>query len=234
MVTDETFFAWLDGELEGEEAARVAAEVAADPALSGRAEQHRAMQTRLKGAFDGLLAAPVPGPLAAAVRSDPQISDFAEVKRAREQRQWNGLPQWAALAASVAVGIFIGTMVPRQSSAPVALEDGKVYAAAALGDALDTQLASAPAGEVRIGVTFRDQSGAICRSFTEAAASGLACRDGQRWRLRGLFGAPEGQGGQFRMAGGVDPNLAALVDSSISGEPFDAAAEKAAKDRGWR
>ena len=44
MVTDETFFAWLDGELDGEEAKRVVAEVDADPALAEKAEQHRALQ----------------------------------------------------------------------------------------------------------------------------------------------------------------------------------------------
>jgi len=32
----------------------------------------------------------------------------------------------------------------------------------------------------------------------------------------------------------MDPNLAALVDSTISGEPFDAAQEKDAKAKGWR
>jgi hypothetical protein len=36
------------------------------------------------------------------------------------------------------------------------------------------------------------------------------------------------------MAGGMDPNLAALVDSTIAGEPLDAAAERAAKKEGWR
>jgi hypothetical protein len=36
------------------------------------------------------------------------------------------------------------------------------------------------------------------------------------------------------MAAGMDPALAALVDSSMAGEPFDAAQEKAAKERGWR
>jgi hypothetical protein len=71
-----------------------------------------------------------------------------------------------------------------------------------LNEALDTELASAPVGDVRIGLTFRDQSGRVCRSFTQAAASGLACREGDRWQLRGLFAAPEGQGGDYRMAAG--------------------------------
>jgi hypothetical protein len=87
---------------------------------------------------------------------------------------------------------------------------------------------------VRIGLTFRDRMGEICRSFTGSAGSGLACRDGARWRLKGLFAAPEGQSSDYRMAGGMDPNLAALVDSAMAGEPFDGSAEKAARDRGWR
>jgi hypothetical protein len=87
---------------------------------------------------------------------------------------------------------------------------------------------------VRIGLTFRDQSGAICRTFTGEQSSGLTCRDGSDWRLRGLFAAPEGQAGDYRMAAGTDPNLAALIDSTIAGEPFDAAQEQAAKARGWR
>jgi hypothetical protein len=83
-------------------------------------------------------------------------------------------------------------------------------------------------------VTFRDHSGAICRSFTQAGSSGLACRKDGAWQVRGLFAAPEGQTGDYRMAAGTDPQLAAMIGSTIAGEPFDAAREKTAKDNGWR
>jgi hypothetical protein len=235
MVTDETFFAWLDGELDPQEADRVAAEVAADPDLAERARQHRGMQSRLKGPFDSLLEAPVPEPLLAAVRNpEPEIIDFAAAQRSRETRRWTPLPQWAAVAATLAVGIFVGTMVPHRSNAPVEVQDGKVYAAAALDHALNTQLASTPGGDVRIGLTFRDQRGAICRSFTQTAASGLACRDNGRWQVRGLFAAPEGQAAPYRMAGGMDPILAAMVEAAVAGEPLDANQERAAQANGWR
>ena len=36
------------------------------------------------------------------------------------------------------------------------------------------------------------------------------------------------------MAAGEDPRLAALIDERIAGEPFDAPAERAAKEKGWR
>jgi hypothetical protein len=207
------------------------AKVAVDPKLQRLAEQHRALGSQLHGAFDPIAAAPVPEHLQAALRPSAGVIDFAAAKRARTMPT---LPQWAAMAATLALGIFVGTMVPQRGSAPVEVQGGKIYAAAALDRALDAQLASAPTGDVRIGITFRDQTGAICRSFTQPAASGLACRQAGRWQLKGLFAAPEGQGSAYRMAAGMDPNLAALVDSTMAGEPFDAAQEKAAKEKGWK
>jgi hypothetical protein len=231
MIEDEKFFAWLDGELAPAEAAEMEAKVAVDPKLQRLAEQHRALGSQLHGAFDPIAAAPVPEHLQAALRPSAGVIDFAAAKRARTMPL---LPQWAAMAATLALGIFVGTMVPQRGSAPVEVQGGKIYAAAALDRALDAQLASAPTGDVRIGITFRDQTGAICRSFTQPAASGLACRQAGRWQLKGLFAAPEGQGSAYRMAAGMDPNLAALVDSTMAGEPFDAAQEKAAKEKGWK
>ena len=55
MTDEELFYAWLDGELDGEEAEQVAARVAADPALNAKAEQHRALAASLRGAFVGAI-----------------------------------------------------------------------------------------------------------------------------------------------------------------------------------
>lgn len=234
MVTDEQFFAWLDGELDPLEAARVAAEVEANGDLAHRAEQHRMMQRQLKAPFDSLMETPIPERWTETVAAGTNVVDFVPAGRAPAPRKAPTWPQWGALAATLAIGIVTGTMLTQRGSSPVTVEGGKVYAASALGSALDTQLASAPTGDVRIGITFRDQTNALCRTFTDAAASGLACREGKQWRLRGLFGAPEGQGGAYRMAAGMDPNLAALVGSAMAGEPLDAVQERAARDKGWR
>ena len=230
-IADETFFAWLDGELPPEEAASVEAEVARSPELRQAAQEHRAMQARLKAAFDPIAEAPVAQDVPAA-----EVIDFADVQRRRESRRWGSPVQWAAIAATLVLGVLAGTMISPLRSGPVDVRDGKLYAAADLNDALNKELASAPAAgaPVRIGITFRDQSGVICRTFTNAQSAGLACRDGARWQLRGLFGAPEGQKGAYRMAGSADPNLAALVDSTMAGEPLDAAEERTAKARRWR
>ena len=236
-IDDQKFFAWLDGELDPAEAARVGAEVAADPRLARMAEQHRLFETKVRTAFDAVARAPVPERLTSAVQPPrAQVVDFGARLRARASRmQWAPVPQWAAMAATLVVGVLVGTSLNTGSaSEPVEVRGGKLYAAGSVDQALDRQLASADSSQVRIGLTFRDQSGSVCRSFTGAGASGLACREGGDWQLRGLFAEPEGQHGEYRMAAGVDPNLAALIDSTIAGEAFDAEQEKAARERGWR
>lgn len=232
MNEDEDFFAWLDGELGGEAADRVAARVAASPELTSRAEQHRKLAAGLRHSFD---------PVMNAAASPPRFGQAKVVDigaRAAEHRTSRfAMPQWAAMAATLVLGLVAGTMIGGRGGmdSPVALEGNKLVASAELDRALDDSLASAPTSDgPRIGLTFRDASGRICRSFNEAAASGLACRDGEHWRIRGLFQGAEGQAGDYRMAAGEDPRLASLIDETIAGEPFDEGQEKAALDKGWR
>ena len=233
MSEEEEFFAWLDGELHGEAADRVAARVAASPELSARAEQHRKLATGLRGAFDPVMEANIAPP----IFQSADVIDFATRKSARETRKgWLTAPQWLAVAASLVVGVFAGQLLfPAGPSSPVAVQGGQLVAADELQRALDTQLASAPADEgARIGLTFRDAEGRICRSFTDAAVSGLACHDGGAWRIKGVFPAAEGQATDYRMAAGSDPRLASLIGETMAGEPFDSDQERAARESDWR
>lgn len=236
MVEEEEFFAWLDGELSPEEAARVEAEVAADPELSKLAVEHRAMTAGLRGAFGTVEAQPIPAGLGSLVDRDDKIVSLAEVRTAREARRVQPLwVQAAAIAATLAVGVFAGSQLGGGQGSPIRPQDGKLVAAASLDQALSTQLASAPANSgPRIGLTYRDTAGTICRTFEDQSASGLACREGGDWRIRSIFQRPEGQSADYRMASGGDPQLMEAVDASIAGEPFDAAQEKAAMEKGWR
>jgi hypothetical protein len=236
-MTDEKFFAWLDGELDVADAEAMRAEVAADPELAARAEQHRAMQVRLTRAFSQVAAAPLPERLSSAVsRTGREVVDLASRREAREgSRRFKPVPQWAMIAATLVLGLFVGNMIPGRSNAPIEMQGEAIYAAGDLAAALDTQLASAEAaGDVRVGMTYRNSDGGICRTFSGAQATGLACRSQDRWTVQGLFPAAEGQQGAYRMAAGMNPALAELIDSSIAGEPLDAAQEAAARQRGWR
>jgi hypothetical protein len=235
MTDREKLFAWLDGELPDAEAAKMERHVAADPELSMLAEEHRAAQLRLSSAFNTILAQPVPERLRTATSSNHDNVVGLAARRAKLGRVSPRLPQWASIAATLVLGIFVGMQLPDRPEQPVQVEGRVLYAAADLDRALDTQLASVSgSGSVRIGITFRDSSGAVCRTFTGTEASGLACRDDERWRIRGLFPAPEGQASDYRMAAGMDPTLAALIDSSMAGEAMDARQEAAAKKAGWR
>jgi hypothetical protein len=226
MTEEEEFFAWLDGELSSADAARVEARVAADPALVAEANAHRAMNAGLRNAF-----APVMTP-----RTD--VIDLADRRAQRDRRAPASLPQWAAIAATLVLGIGLGTVVDERGrrEGPVALHGGRMVAASTLDRALTAQLASADqrGATTRVGLTFRNQQGDLCRSFSDSTASGVACRTGDDWRIEGLYRAHAADEGEYRMAAGADPRLAALVDSIIAGEPLDAGGEAAAKQSGWK
>lgn len=240
MVEDEKFFAWLDGELPPDEAAMVEAEVAADTRLSQLANEHRATMAALRNAFGEVEALPVPDRLRAAFDRSATVVSLADARAVRSESK--APPIWvqaSALAATLAIGIFVGNMMGGmpmgRSASPVETEAGRLVASAELENTLDAKLASMPAVKgPHIGLTFRDRSGAICRTFEDQSASGLACREGGDWRIRSLFQAPEGQATDYRMASGQDPQLMEAVEDSIEGEPFDAVQEEAAMRTGWR
>lgn len=108
-----------------------------------------------------------------------------------------------------------------------------MVANAGLAKALDKQFASTQTEEMpnHIGLTFRDNTGAICRTFDASALSGIACREGAERRLRNAI-AGEGGKTEFRQAG-ASPVLAA-ANQMMTSAPFDAAEEKVSLSRGWK
>ena len=197
------------------------------------------MTASLKGVFDPVASAPVPERIAAAVHAPrDNVVDLAQARALRRTPSLWG--QAAALAATLAIGVFTGnlltsSMSPKSPTSPIAAEGGRLVASAELEGALYSRLASAPADSgPRIGLTFRDKSGAICRTFEDHVASGLACHEGGDWRIRGLFQGAQGAAADYRMASGGDPRLMDMVDETIAGEPLDADQERQAQERGWR
>lgn len=235
-LDDGRLLAWLDGELPPGEAARVAAAVAADPELAALAEAHRALAARLRGGLDAVLAEPVPARLMAAVAQPmASVTDLAAVRAARAAsppppRRW--WPQVTALAASLALGLFVGR-TSLQAPGLMVSGPGGMQASGVLAVALNDQLAGAPvAGPVRVAISFRDRQGRLCRSWQAQAQEGIACRAGDGWAVTAALARTAEPGGDYRMAAGSP--VAGLVDSMIAGEPLDAAQERAAQARGWR
>lgn len=220
MTREERLIAYVDGQLD--DRAGFEAEMAADPALAAEVARHRALAGRIGSAFAPVLDEPVPAGL------------IATASAANDRGPRFGLPQWAAMAACLVVGVAAGrSLLPE--AGPIASQGGVLVVKADIGQALDRQLAADP-GAVKVGVSFRRADGRYCRTFQSAPdkLAGLACRDGGRWVAETASAwTPPAAG--YRTAGGdTPPEVLAAMDRLIAGDPLDAAAERAARDRGWR
>ena len=185
-----------------------------------------------------------------------ELVDLASVRAAREKVRAPEVarPQvrsWApwAMAAGVVVAALL--LVRPTSFAPpqgAGADSASLFAEGASGmtakgpleHSLSHDLASAPdnAAVVRVGLSFRDQSGAWCRTFAASRVhmAGLACRNAGAWRIQVLESAGAGDHpGQFRSAASsISPAVQAAVEARLNGEAADAGQERVARDSGWR
>jgi hypothetical protein len=244
--SDEVLMAYADEELDEKTRLAVEAAMAADPEIARRIAQHRALRARLRRAFDPVLDEPVPQHLIDLARkpevpsSAPRSAEVVSLPRRSARRP--RLPEWTALAASLLIGILAGRFAFR-SSGPgfISARNGHMMASGLLADALTRQLASQQRASepVQIGVSFRSKSGEYCRTFSThtPALAGLACHAADGWRLRVLSGTEEQAAAapSYRQAASsMPPAIVSAVSGEISGEPLDARAEAAARDRNWR
>lgn len=225
--TPEQIAAFADGQLEGAEHADVAGAIAADPAMVAQVAAHQALRARLSSHFAPVASEPVPDRLAALLA--PPQSEVVDLAQVRARR--SGLPRWIwaagpALAASLVLAVTLG----RGGGT------GADYAADQIAAALDSQLvgeqpANAP---VRVLLSFRDSGGAYCRAYSASEASGIACRDREGWKLQGAVSAgARPEAGEYRQAGS-ESEIMAQAQALAAGPALDAAAERAARARGWR
>jgi hypothetical protein len=230
-IDPETLMAYADGELDPITAKRVEKAIAADPALAGHVEQHRRLAASLRAAFDPVAAAPVPPAVETILRDAVKVVPLASKPVRRERPLWMG-----AVAASLVAGLFAGPLLFPRDPGGVAMRDGAAIARGEVAKALGTQLASAqaPDAPVRVGVTFRDGAQRWCRSFETGATGGIACAQGKDWRIERLYGGVSQQSGAYRQAGSPAAAMMADAQTMMAGDPLDAAAEKAARDAGWR
>lgn len=226
----EIVMAYVDGEVDLVTAKRIERAMETDAALAARVAAERALRVKLSAHFNPVAADAVPGQLTAMLANVD--SSLTGRREAKQRRFGFGPVQWGAVAASLAVGLLAGQF-GLGGAGPVADHGGALFASGALETALDTQLASTQRRDspVRIGLTFRDGEGIICRSFEQASASGIACRAGESWQLRRLVSGDAQRTG-YRQAG--SPDIAEAASRMMKGDPFDADAERTASRSGWK
>jgi hypothetical protein len=244
-LKDQALMAYVDGELEGAQKAALEAAIAKDPELAREVERQRRLRAGVQDAFADTLDEPVPDRLAALIAAGAAHDEplVLRPQTGRSRRRTGGFraAHWVAMAASLAVGVALGLGAglgsARLDSAPIATEQGRLVAQGGLAEALTAQLAGDPAGEVRVGLSFRSRDQGLCRTFvvSDPGLAGLACRQGERWRVLATAEAPAAAEGGYRMAGSATPApILAAVEEIIAGEPLEAPDEAAARQRGWR
>lgn len=247
--SDETLMAYADGELDPAQRHAIEKAMRDDPRVAAAVERHRALRARVAGAYAGVLDEPVPQRLRP--RAAPSIVSLDAAREARRQaavaaaarapaaprrRAW---AQWGAIAASLVVGILAGSAwfggAGGETAWVSADAQGRLVAGKALASALSAQLASEQGqGPVRIGTSFAAQDGGYCRSFQLQGGAGLACRQGEDWRIP-VFKETASGTTEYRQAASEMPAaVLEAIDERIAGAALDAEAERAARDRGWK
>ncbi len=238
-VSDDELLSYLDGELDSSRRSALAGLIAADPQLAIRiAAQHRADE-RVRRALNHTLDEPLPDRLVATAARFSRGVGGAPVRR-----RWASTG-WLAVAASIALLSFLVPQAERWiggDSNLIFRADG-LAASGELAHALSNQLAATQTAEdpIQLRLSFVANSRQYCRVFVSSAgklgAAGIACRDGDIWRIRILESEADTGPNQnsFRQAATpLSPTLLSVIDDSIAGEALDARAEASASARGWR
>lgn len=251
-LSDETLIAYADGALDENARDQVEQAMQADPGVAARVRQYLAQRgagnTASAGSAGNTASASKPPP------ARPKVVQLDSVRVAHGARRpagarsaataaapppRRGWPQWAAMAATLFLGIAGGilavTSYHSETQFAAVGGSGLLRAHGKLESALNGQLAAVPQprGSLRIGVSFVGRDGQYCRAFELGASAGLACRAGAGWNIPVLV---EGQGasGGYRPVGSPLPApVLAAIDARAVGPALDGAAEKAAAARGW-
>lgn len=212
-VTDEMLMAYVDGELDAQTGASVAAAIAADPALTERADLFRSSAEAARSAFADILTAPPPPELVQAARKEARSASILSFP----SRTWVRAAMPLAACLLLAVGLGGGYLLGR-SGAPVdpyaSLATAIAIAPAGTATALDS-------GELMVLGSYPIEDG-LCRSFAltgESALNGVACDRGAGYAVEMTVAGPA-QSGFAAASDRVSANIDAYLDSVDAGAPL--------------
>jgi hypothetical protein len=235
--------AFIDGELPMTESRQIEALLVTRPDLAAYVERQHALRQSLAEAFAPVMDEPVPEHLRKAVYEAPVSPQFRARGFLAALSRTDGFFRLALpMAGALACGLLLGIVVTHGTPSPFrTAPGGGIVAQGSLARALNERLASdgIPQSGPRIGVSFANTSGEDCRSFTlpgdSASTAGVACHEGSDWVVAATASAPAASGTAYVQAGADMPKAVRdAIQGMISGAPFDAAAERAARERGWK
>ena len=235
-VSPETLLAFVEGELSPEEARKVAAEVANDPALASHVEKHRALKARRHEAALPMTQTPAPP----AEASPP-------IERATLVPPSSGMPSarlnWIP-AGAMAVGIVLGALLAFTflPGGEIRSTNGAAVADGALARALSSVIASEQDKSANSGARIQDSffsgEGYFCRDFTTSgdatdALAGIACRESTGWHIRALAAAKAAGGDRKSDAPALPASVRNTADAMMVGRPLTAEGERTARSQDW-
>jgi hypothetical protein len=227
-VSDEMLMAYLDNELSSGERAAVDAALKSDADVRARLARQERVHRMLSAAFDPAIGQAVPERLVTAAMTTPVSMrwQLGRLFSGGGETRSAFVPRFASAMAVLVVGTR-------------GFGEGPLVAEGDLARVLETQLASdAVAAGPRAGVTFRAKDGLVCRSFEMGQRenfAGVACRAPAGWVINTFARAEPRTGAPYETASaGMPSAVRDAVQAMIGSEPFDADAERRARDEGWR
>lgn len=242
-VSEETFYAFLDGTLAAEERERVAALIAGDRTLAVRLANQQVLAAAARASFSADLEQPIPPGWLEAIDSadlEPSASVASlDVWRARRANRWTGWHVGFAAAASLALGLYV--QGPERSGSLIDDRDGVLLASASLHEALDIARSGVPLQvdddrAIDVQLSMRSAAGDYCREALVSAGAKashhlLACRGGSGWQVVGLAPTAPAEAGYATASG--DTPFDPLI-TSMGGEILDGEGERLAIIAGWK
>lgn len=226
----DTIAAYVDGELDLIAAKRFEKAMAENAELAKAVQAERSLRAKLSAHFAPAAQEPVPDRLARLLSDN--VTSLNEHRPSPMSGSYRpSIMQWGAMAASLVVGLMIGGTALNRDGGYVRDTEVALVAAGDLADALQNQLASTQKAdaEIRIGTSFVATDGSYCRTFESASLDGIACRQDQNWQLKQTMSG-HGNGDYRQASAGA---LAEAAAAMMEGDALDAAAEKAATEKGW-
>lgn len=249
--SDEILMAYVDGELSPDEAARVAADVARDPAIAARVRALDASRAAVVAAFP---LEPVPDDLVARIRAvavaarTVESAEATDETFARRTARSNVLPFavpkrvpfWQLpVAAGIALVAGLSFALLRQDGAATVVTGFGLLETAGLADALGSvpsgEEVAVIGGQLSVIASFEAGDGVLCREFELDEPGGrtvvsVACRDGGEWDMRFAVAAQADDSG-YAPASSLD-SLEAWLVAIDAGPPMDPENEAAVLEHG--